>query len=372
MLNIKNIYPIGIDFSDRNVYAAQFQKTRQGVTIRELFHRELDHESTDRNTLDDEIVPVLKEISKSKRFRGKSVAIHLPPKHINSFPITFEIGADETIEDAIVRECRRHLSFPIEEAVIDYPSIIDMSSGKNKKFKAIVIAVQKNIVEQYTHLLRQAGLWIEAIDLNLSSLFRLHHYLYSIKEDPVILCNIGHHQSLIAIVTQNSILAQRNSPWGIHHLLNRLETNLELTASKDKTAGMLKQYGLFYEHFKNASDDLSVKKNGHIDDVMEIYRIVFQILSPHVDALIHEFYQITGYVRSEMQGARFEEISMYGQAGSLNFLDQYLGKRLDIPTKCINPMLKFTLSDSSLLPDTDEGAPYALALGLAMRKMTWL
>lgn len=372
MFNFKNLYPIGIDFSDRNIYAAQLQKTRQGVSVRELFHRELDHEPTNSDTLGDAIIPVLKEISKNKRFRGKSVAIHLPSNHINSFPITFEIGADETIEDAIVRECRRHLSFPVEEAVIDYPSIIDISSGKNKKFKTIVIAVQSNIVEHYTRMLRQAGLWIEAIDLNLSSLLRLHNYLYSIKEDPVILCNIGHHQSLIAIVTQNSILAQRNSPWGIQHLLNPLETNLELRADSDQTAGMLKQYGLFYEHFKNSSDDLSVKKNGHIDDVMEIYRIVFQILSPHVDALIHEFYQITGYVRSEIQGARFEEISMYGQASSLNSLDQYLEKRLDIPTKCVNPMLKFTLSDSNLLPNTDEGTPYALALGLAMRKVTWL
>jgi len=372
MFNLKNKFPIGIDITDQNIYAAQLQKTRQGISVRELFHRELGNDLTDNTEPGDAIVPVLNEIAKNKRFRGKSVAIHLPAKHVNSFPITFEIGVDKTIEDAIVRECRRHLSFPIEEAVIDYPSILDISSGKNSKFKAIIISVQRDIVEQYTRLLRRAGLWVEAIDIDFSSLLRLHHYLYSIKEDPVILCNIGHHQSLIAIVTQNSILAQRNTPWGIQHLLNRLETNLELSGNSEQAAGMLKQYGLFYEHYKSSSGGVSVEKNGDKDNVMEIYRTIFQVLTPHVDALLHEFYQITGYVRSEMQGAKFKEISMYGQASSLNFLDQYLEKRLDIPTKCINPMLKLTLSDSSLLPDTDEGAPFALALGLAMRKVTWL
>jgi type IV pilus assembly protein PilM len=372
MLNFKSKYPIGIDISDQNIYAAQLQSTRQGISVRELFHRKLDNESTDSNKPGDAIVPVLKEIAKNKRFRGKSVAIHLPAKHVNSFPITFEVGADETIDDAIARECRRHLSFPIEEAVIDYPSILDMSSEKNNQFKAIIISVQRDIVEQYIRRLRRAGLWVGAIDVDLSSLLRVHHYLYSIKEDPVILCNIGYRQSLIAIVTQNSILARRNTPWGIQHLLNRLETNLELSRSSEQAAGMLKQYGLFYEHYKSSSSDLSVEKHGDKDDVIEIYRTIYQILTPHVDALIHEFYQITGYVRSEMQGAKFKEIAMYGQASSLNFLDQYLEKRLDIPTKCINPMLKLTLSDSSLLPDTDEGAPFVLALGLAMRKMTWL
>jgi type IV pilus assembly protein PilM len=372
MFNLKNRYPIGIDITDQNIYAAQFQKTRQGISVRELFHRKLNHVQTDGAKPDDTLVPVLKEIAKNKRFRGKSVSIHLPARQIYRFPITFEIAGDETLEDGMVRECRRHLSFPLEEAVIDYPSLIDISSGKNKKFKAVILAVRREQVKQYIHLLKRAGLWVEAIDFDLSSLLRLHNYLYSIKDDPLILCNIGHSQSLIAIVTQNSILAQRNVPWGIQPLLNRLETNLELSGNGEQALGMLKKYGLYYEHQISSDSGVSAEENGDKDDAMEIYRTVFQILTSHIDGLIHEFYQITGYVRSEMQKVKFEDIYMYGQASSINFLDQYLEKKLNIPTKCINPMIKLTLSDSSLLPDTAEGAPFALALGLAMRKVTWL
>ena len=126
MLGLKERYPIAIDIADQNIYAAQFQETRQGIAVRELFYRKLDNGQTDSTEPDDALVPVLKEIAKNKRFRGKSVAIHLPAQHVYSFPITFEIGAEETLEDAIVRECRRHLSFPLEEAVVDYPSIVDI------------------------------------------------------------------------------------------------------------------------------------------------------------------------------------------------------------------------------------------------------
>jgi type IV pilus assembly protein PilM len=372
MLGLKEKYPIGIDIGDQNVYAAQFQKNRQKISVRELFHRPLDNGETDGTESDSALLPVLKEIAKNKRFRGKIAAIHVPAQHVYSFPVTFEVGVDETLEDAIVRESRRYLSFPLEEAVIDYPSIHDISSGPGKKFRANIIAIHREQIEHYMQLLKRAGLSLEAIDFSLSSLLRLHRYLYSVKDDLVILCNIGHRQSLIAIVTRESILAQRNVAWGTQPLLNRLDTSLELAPNSQQAAGMLKKYGLLYEDYTSSSGAASGEETGDKEDAMEIYRAVFQILTPHIDELIHEFHQIMAYVRSEAQKAKFEEIFLYGQASLINFLDQYLEKRLNIPTQCIDPMSKLTLSYNSLVPDTAEGAPFAQALGLAMRKVRWL
>ena len=370
MLGLKERYPIAIDIADQNIYATQFQEKQQGISVRELFHRELGNGEPDSHEPDDAMLPVLKEIAKNRRFRGKSAAIHIPPQHVFSFPAAFEIGVDETAEEAIVRESRKHLSFPLEEAVIDYQFIHDVSSGPGKKFKANIIAVRREQVEGYADLLKRAGLSLEAIDFSLSSLLRLHNYLYSTKDDPVILCNIGHRQSLLSIVTKNSILAKRDVPWGIAPLLKSLETNLELPPNSQQAAGVLKKYGLFYEDHTGSSAAASAEGDGDEQDAMEIYRTVFQILTPHIDELIHELHQIMAYVRSETQKAKFEEIFMYGQASLINFLGQYLQKRLNMSTKCINPISKLTLSYSS--PDAAEGAPFAQALGLAMRKVRWL
>ena len=372
MLDLKERYPIAIDIADQNIYAAQFQEAGQGVSIRELFHRQLGSAEPDSGEPDDAMLPAFKEIAKNRRFRGKSAAILIPPQHVFSFPAAFEIGVDETVEEAIVRESRKHLSFPLEEAIIDYPFIDDVSSGPGKKFKAKIIAVRREQVEGYAHLLKRAGLSLEAIDFSLSSLLRLHNYLYSIKDDPVILCNIGHRQSLLSIVTKNSILAKRDVLWGMEPLLNSLETNLELPPNSQQAADMLKKYGLFYEDYNGSSAAASAEGDGDKEDTKEIYRTVFQILTPHVDELIHEIHQIMAYVRSETQKPMFEEIFMYGRASLINFLDQYLEKRLNVPTKCIDPTSKLTLSYSSLVPDAAEGAPFAQALGLAMRKVRWL
>jgi len=372
MLNLKNRYPIGIEIADHSIFAAQLKKTRKGIAVRELFHRKLGNGQTESLESYDAMVPVLKEIGKNKRFRGKSAVILLPARYVDSFPVSFKIGSDQTMEEAIVLESGKNLTFPAEEAVIDYPSVDDISSGKNKKYKANIVAGRRDRIETYVSLLKKAGLSAEAIDFGLSALLRLHHYLYAPKDNPVILCNIGHRQSLIAVVTKDSILAQRNVPWGIQTLLDRLETNLELAGNSEQAAGMLTKYGLFYENRISSPGTGSSEGDQDNNSVMEIYRTIFQVLTPCVDELIHEFYQVIGYVRAELQGAKFEEICMYGQAISIHHLDQYLEGRLNIPTRCINPMAKLSLADGGLMSNTAGGAPFALALGLAMRKVKWL
>ena len=68
MLNLKNRCPIGIEIADHNIYAAQLKKTRQGITVRELFHRKLANGQTESIESLDDIVPVLKEIVAGKTF----------------------------------------------------------------------------------------------------------------------------------------------------------------------------------------------------------------------------------------------------------------------------------------------------------------
>ncbi|GAH22810.1 unnamed protein product, partial [marine sediment metagenome] len=61
-----------------------------------------------------------------------------------------------------------------------------------------------------------------------------------------------------------------------------------------------------------------------------------------------------------------------GQGSFIRHMDRYLEKQLNIPTTLINPITKVSLPDAAILPDVSEGASFALALGLAMRKVTWL
>jgi type IV pilus assembly protein PilM len=372
MKNLAATYPIGLDFCDQDVYAVQLKKIRDGTAVRAMVHQRLSQAPADVLESSDTFVSSVKDIVKNSNFRGKRALIHIPSQYVYTFPISFEIGDDRSIEEAMVRELEAHLSFPVKDAIIDYPSLDTLSSGDPTKYKAVIIAAQRDKMEHYLHVLERAGLSVEAVDFGLCSLMRLHRSLYSLSGDPVILCNIGHTQSILAIVTHDSILAHRNISWGIQTLLSRLQSNLELPAESEQAMALLREYGISYEDFQSGPEIPIAEDKGMSGNKMDIYRTLFQILIPHIDDFIHELHPIIGYVRSENQQAAFEGIYMYGHASSVCHLDQYLEKTLNIPTRCINPMTKLIPFSDSLLPDSPEGAPFALALGLAMRRVPWL
>ncbi len=372
MFKLNSKYPIGIDIGNHNIYAAQLKENQRRLVVRGIVHQEFEGSDQGFFTVKDVLVPLLKEVVHGRGFRGKRVVVHFPSQYILSFPLSFQLGKEETLEQAILRQSKEYLTFPLEEAIIDYPSLAPLSAGDGNKYKASIVAIRRDHVKEYLLMLKQAGMNVEVVDFGISSLIRLHSYPHETVQDPVILCNIGYTQSLLSIVTRENILVQRHVPWGVQTLLKNLQANLELSNDKEKAKVLLKKYGLFYEDCLDCIDDVEPDAKTDTDDVKGMYRAIYQIINPQIEELVHELHKIIGYARSEEQDAIFEGIYIYGQGTLIHHLDGYLERRLNIRTRLMNPLSKVALSDDNILPDISEGGSFGLALGLAMRKVTWL
>lgn len=369
MLSLNTKYPIGIDIDSTNIYAAQLKENKLGPVVRGLVHRQ--YESGAAGVLEsrDVLIPLLKDVVKDKRLKGKRVVVNFPNEYILSFPIRFQLGKDEAVETAILRHSKQYLTFPVEEAIIDYPSLTPVSDDEGSKYRASVIAARKDQMINYLSMLQQAGLTVEVVDFGVSSLLRLHNYPQQSIQNSIILCNIGYSQSLLSVVTKDSILVQRSIARGIQTVLTNLQANLELSPDSDKAKVLLKKYGLFYE---DCLDCLAPEDKIPPEDMRDMYRAIYQIINPLIEELVHEFHKIIGYARSEQQDAVLEGIYIYGPGTFIRHLDRYLEKRLNIPASLINPLNKVGLSKDGSLSDLSEGGQFGLALGLAMRKVAWL
>jgi type IV pilus assembly protein PilM len=266
----------------------------------------------------------------------------------------------------MVRESEKYLPFSLEEAVIDYPSL---SSPSSEGYTATIVASRKERIEHYLTAIKQSGLSAEVVDFGVSALLRLHHFLFSVPENPIVLCNVGYTGSMIVIVHKDLILANRYIEWGTKALIENLQHNFEHLDDKKKASLFLRKYGLLYEDQKNQK-----KENQPVGDPAKdnIMKVIYQICTPHIEELIHECHQIMAYVRSEFSNSPFATIYIYGLATVIENLDQYFEIRLDIPTKLVNPLLSSSFYDNQSLTDITEGAPFTLALGTALRPITWL
>lgn len=370
MLGLGSRHPIGIDIEDQRISAVQLEQTGENLSIRGLWHGEFDAYTDGLPEEDDALVSVLKSITKSKRFKGKSAVVHLPSQNIISFPIQFQVDEEgESVEERIFRESAKILTFPVEEVILDYPTLIAKSSGARTDYRAIITAVHRDHIQQYMSVFKQAGLTVEAIDFGVASLIRVHEHLYEPVNNTILLCHIGFRQSFLSVVTTEGILAQRYFTWGFQSLLDKILANLDLPA--DKAMFILRKYGLAYEELKAGAD----KGNRSSDETMvSLHRALYQIITPYIDELIYEFHTITSYMRSEEQNTVLDGVYMYGCASMMQSLASYVEKRIGLTVKEVNPLVAMdkTFTDHSILPDISEGAPFTLALGLAMRKVPWL
>jgi type IV pilus assembly protein PilM len=369
MLKLNSKYPIGIDIDDQNVYAVQLKQLRTDFAVRGLVYREFDGETARDIEASDGLLSFLKEIRRDKQFVGKRVVAHLSSQNVFSFPIRFQLGEEETLEDAILRQSKEHLPFPIEQGIIDYSSITALPSSESDEHTATIIAVRRDVIEKYLHIFKRAGLIVETIDCGISSLIRLHSYLFDLGRNPIILCNIGYNQSMLSAVTADCILAQRNIPWGARILLGRIRAKLELSNDEHTAKMLLKKYGLMYEDHESSSTDMDSDRNTMTNTYS---RTVYQIVTPHIEEWLNEIRKITSYLKSKDPDQRFEGIYIYGYAPFIANLDRYLEKRLEITTRLVNPMAEVALTNDNILPDVSEGAPFGLALGLGMQKVSWL
>ncbi len=369
MLKGPSKYPIAIDMADQGIYAAQLAEGPRGEAVRELFCRRFENGNGEEPDRTDEWVSAFKEIRKNKRFAGKRVALHLPPQSIFRFPIRFDLDDGETVEEAILRESKGYLPFPMDEAIIDYPSLVPPSPGEGAPFRAMIIAVRREEMMNYVGLLKAAGLVVEAVDVRLSSLIRLQKNLDRLTRDPILLCNIGETESMLATVTDTSILAQRNVPWGTRTLLDKVRAGFGLKDEARKAEALLAKYGLLYEDREAWKREVGETNDTTAESVS---RAIYQIVSPHIEEFVYELHKLVSYVRSTEHNVSFGGIYLYGEANGIRRLDRCLEKRLGIPTQAMDPVSEIDFTDESVLPDRSRGAPFGLALGLAMRRLTWL
>jgi len=360
MFNLNIRRPIGLDIGQTDVYAAQIQEGRGKFLVRELMQVKIAGPSDD-----EALGAALREIAANENFSGKRAVAHLPSQDIFSFPLSFQINEGEGLEEAILRESMEFLPFPVEEAVLDYPSVVAPSDGGDGEYRATVVAARRADIEHYLTILARAGFVVEAVDFQVSSLIRLHNYLHESGRDPIVLCNVGGTRSQVSVVTRDNILAQLGVNWGTERLIQKVQVNLGLGSDERQARILLKNYGLVYEDpesFGQIADEES-KDTG---------RIIHQLLIPLVEELVYELHKITGYVRAEEDYAFFDGMYLYGQAALIRGLEHYLAKRLNLRTESVNPLEKFSPLEGGDWPDLAEGPPFALALGLAMRTLRWL
>jgi type IV pilus assembly protein PilM len=365
-------FPIAIDIQGEHLYAVQLKERRhgmakKGLAIKGLAHKKLKTALSEDSEGWKDLIPELREIKKNKTFRGKRAVIHLPARYTHVFPLSLQVNEGETIEEAIVAESEKHFPFPVDEAVIDYPSIVETSSGPSETYRSIVVGAELSKLQQLISEFKKAGLFVEAVDVDVSSLIRVHRYLHKLERDFVAICYIGHTRSVLSVVNHERILVYRHTPWGILSLITKLQEHLDIPRSQ--IIKILQEHGVSKTGLGKQDTSFPPYDPGLAENVQSA---VIEILAPYMEDFVYAFHNVTGYAISEVPGAKIQKAYFYGQADIIKGLDIYLENLLNTSVDLVNPIEQVPYRKGFSVSDLPEAGSFSLAFGLAMRKVPWL
>ena len=347
---------IGLDIGDGSIKLVELTRRDGTFVLSKLKLQEIDlQKDRDESLLEalknlfldiethDAIINVV--INCAKSYTNISVIPHMPKSEIL---------------EALKWDMKNFLSFPIEEAAIDYEIIQEVTEGEVKKLKIAVACCPQETVDKNLKLLKQAGI--------MPSVFT--QYGFSLKNTIGTLCpeeskttavlDIGHRFSGLLIFHDKKLLFSRKLPVGGRDFTEEMMQSLASVSGKGELS--------FEEAEKVKKDYGIVDPEGPEAPGEEISGSQFlQLLRPNLEKLSKAIYRSFIYYCEKELNEPVETLLLLGGGGNLKNLTKTLNEALNIPVQKGDPLTGYPTSDPSLLRDgPDVVSRYASALGAAL------
>jgi type IV pilus assembly protein PilM len=294
-----------------------------------------------------EAVIMLKRLMKEAGILAGTINMSVPIFSSFLTSIEFPPMPESEIASAIQFEAKKYIPVSLESVVIDW-ILVDRMSGvpsghlpQGDKSSVILIAIPKDLLNEYTNIARESGLKLSTIELETVSAARA-----LIGNDPVpaILLDMGSRDTTISVVDGGFI---------------RISHSIE-TSGEDLTRALANSLNINWLR----AEELK-KQNGIM--MMDSNSQIANVLNPLL-AVITKSIQNIADVYFGKTKKKIEKLIIYGGASKMPGFAEYLHGSLAIDVAVGNPFSRVAY-DEKIKPLISEiGHEFAVATGLALKE----
>lgn len=357
-VNYAEVGLIGIDFAVDNINLAQLEKTINGdIVLRSCCS--INYPQTREELLNSpkNLRPILRQAIKEYGFKGKKIVSSMPSRDVRIFSIHYLKSKNIDDSESILNALRERLDDDVSQYVIDYLPI--RSIDKDGEQLALVALVKHELVISYLELLRQSGLYVEALEIRPAAIKRLVYSLYQEQEyKNVLVINFGCDMSYLTIISGRRLLFDQQINFGANVVIEKMSTVLDMP--KEKTLDLINKHGFRSENSRNSS------QFAYSDE--DITKTLLDIVRPILEELIEEINRVLIFAASENHGESITKIYLLGSLAHWDGVDNFLTKKLNLLVEALqDPLSKFTNSNSKYSTEYQNAPNMAIAAGLALR-----
>lgn len=344
----KKNHLIGLDIGSRSIKVAEAVETKNGFTLMRFGKTDipagwiLDGQIKEPTLVADAIRKLIAET----KIREKNVAISIGGYSVIVKKIQIPFQTLESLQDTIQIEAEQYIPFDISEVNLDFDILGDADPASNR-MDVLLVAAKKELVEDVVGVVELAGLRACIVDIDAFALQNIFELSHGIREEAMVLLDIGAHKTTLNIVQNGVSLLTRDVPLGCE----------QITMKIAKLEGC---------SFEEAESIKISRKAGKKSTVQEITRIFSEVMSDwcmEIRRAIDFFYST--YPDHQLKG-----IAISGGGSSISEFSSILAAEIGMSVEVLRPFQAFQIHRKVKEMDFDTISPQAaICLGLSIRRL---
>lgn len=339
---------IGLDIGSSHIKVVQLKDIKGGYEL-ELFDMQpLPPEIiVDGSIIDSfRLVDSLKELMRKVKSKTKDTVISIAGhSSVIIKRISLPEMTEEELSESIRFEAEQYVPFNIEDVNLDFQIL--GPKEEVGQMDVILVAVKKDIIDEYVSVVRDAGLNPVIVDVNSFALENMYEINYEIEPDKnVAIVNIGASTINMNILKGGISVFTRDSAVG----------------SNIHTEALQKEFNLTFENAEK------LKKGKPIENVPS--EDAAPVIASASEEIIAEVSRSFEYYRSTTLHEEINEVILSGGCALIRGFPKLFEEKLGIETRVLEPFRNIKIPKGFDLAYVEDMAPIAsVATGLALRRM---
>lgn len=320
--SLKSDHYLGIDIGTTSIKAAELTKSSKGIfTLTnyalmeayghlERFNSAL--QSSSLKLMDSDIVSYLRLMMDKSHFSTNRVVASLPAFSAFTTLLELPVMSDREIGQSIAFQAKNYVPLPISTVTLDWVKVGEKQEpGGAKKQQVFLISVANEQIEKYTNIFRQAGLKLEALEIEGISIARA---LTIGNPKPMLIIDIGGRSTALSVAQNGFLKFAGQTDFSSGSLTQALSTALNIGARRA-------------EDLKRQTTLMGGAGEQELSTIM----------LPIIDAILNEAKR----VRSGFESGYREQIAgviLAGSGANLTGLDKYTSKQIGLPVTIASPL----------------------------------
>jgi type IV pilus assembly protein PilM len=291
------------------------------------------------------LVDSLKEMIKKSGIKTKNAVISISGhSSVIIKRVSLPEMSEEELSESIKFEAEQYVPFDIEDVTLDFQIIGPREEPG--QMDVILVAVKKDIINEYISVVKEAGLNPIIVDIDSFALENMYENNYEIEPGKnVVMLNIGASTINMSILKGGIAVFTRDSSLG---------SNLH-------TEALQREFNISYE------DAEKLKRGETVENVAATD--ANSVIEAASEEILNEIIRSFDYYRSTTIQEDISEVILSGGCALLSNFAEMISERAGIETKVAEPFKSIKIPKKISLASVEETGPMmAVAVGLALRK----